>query len=93
MGVNFTMWAEGAQIQEIQRHLNNIEREVTELKKLVARPIKPANAKQLELLRHQLIAEGFEEELVQLVGVIPLRERAYKKEILDAISERLKSKP
>lgn len=87
------MRAKGAQIQEIHRHLNSIEREVKELKKLIAGPGKPTNAKQLELLRQQLLAEGFEEELVQLVGIIPLRKEDYKKQIREAIFERFHRQP
>lgn len=87
------MRAKAAQIQEIHRHLNNIEREVTQLKKLVAGSDRLTSAKQLKLLRRQLIVEGFEEELVQLVGIIPLRKDDYKKEIREAISERFHRQP
>lgn len=88
------MHVEDVQIQEIQRHLSNIEREIAELKRLITRSKggEPKSAEKLEILRQRLTDESFDEELVLLVGIIPLREEDYKKEIREAISERLHSK-
>jgi hypothetical protein len=44
--------------------------------------------KQIQELRKQLIAEGFDERLVRLVGTVPLRKDDYKEEIRDVIYER-----
>ena len=94
-GADFTMSAEDVQIQEVQRHLSNIEREIAELKRLITVPREGESMgpEKLEILRQRLINEGFDEELVPLVGTIPLREEVYKEEIREAISERLRSKP
>lgn len=88
------MHAEGVHVKEIERHLSNIEREIAELKRLIAGADQGelAGAEQLGTLRQQLIDEGFDEELVLLVGTIPPREENYKKEIQQAISEGQRSK-
>jgi hypothetical protein len=64
------------------------------MKRLIAGPKegKSMGPEKLKTLQQRLIDEGFDEELVLLVGIIPLRED-YKKEIQEAISERLRSKP
>jgi len=59
----------------------------------VPREGEPMRLEKIEGLRQRLIDEGFDEELVPLVGTIPLREEDYKEEIREAISERLRSKP
>lgn len=76
-------------MQEIQRHIGNIEREIAKLKELIGRP-KEDESQQAELvrLRRQLVEEGLDEELIRLVGTLPIRNEDYKEEIRQAISAR-----
>ena len=71
-------------IQKAQEHLENIERELTILKDLIAPAVEEHESEdktRIQELRKQLIAEGLDEELVQLVGTVPLRSNSYKEEI------------
>lgn len=76
-------------MQEIQRHIRNIEREIAKLKELIGRA-KEDESQQAELvrLRQQLVEEGLDEKLVRLVGTLPIRNEDYKEEIRQAISAR-----
>lgn len=80
-------------IQEIRKHLEGLERELIILKRLLETPAKAQgdeNEKQIQELREQLISEGFDKELVQLVGTVPLYNIDYKEEIRNLIYERFK---
>ena len=82
-------------IQKAQEHLENIERELTILKDLIAPSVEEQESEEktrIQELRKQLIAEGLDEELVQLVGTVPLRSNSYKEEIRSLIYERYQSK-
>ena len=82
-------------IQEVRKHLENIERELTMLKKLVETPAEKQETKdeaRIRELRKRLIDEGFDEELVQLVGTVPLLHDDYKEEIRAVIYERYQRK-
>jgi hypothetical protein len=45
---------------------------------------------QIEEIRRQLLNKGIDEDIVDLVGTIPIRDIDYKKDIRLAISERHK---
>ncbi len=82
-------------IQKAQEHLENIERELTILKELIAPSVERQESEskaRIQELRRQLIAEGMNEELVQLVGTVPLRSNSYKEEIRTVIYERYQRK-
>lgn len=75
-------------IQKVQEHLENLERELTMLKglvKTVSETQEGRDEARIRELRKQLINEGLDEELVQLVGSVPLRRDNYKEEIRDVI--------
>ncbi len=77
--------------REIQRHLENIERELAALRKLIGTPLEAQDTEdetRIQELREQLLKEGLDEELVQLVGTVPLRNEDYKEEIRSVIYER-----
>ena len=81
--------------QELRRIIENLERELTMLKKFIEAPEetqKIKNEMQIQKLRKQLMNEGCDEELVQLVGTVPLRVDNYKEEIRNAIYERAQRK-
>lgn len=78
---------------QMQKHLENIERELAALKKLLETtsrdegPVKAeVGGKDIESLKRELRQEGFDEDLLQLVGTVPLRRKEYKEEIRAAIS-------
>jgi hypothetical protein len=80
---------------QMQKHLENIERELAALKRLLettSRDKGPVEAevrgKDIESLKRELRQEGFDEDLLQLVGTVPLRQKEYKEEIRAAISAR-----
>ena len=82
-------------IQEIRKHLDNLEQELVTLKKLIGLPPEiqdTENEARIQELRKQLIDEGLDEELVQLVGTIPLKHDDYKEEIRAVIYERYQRK-
>jgi hypothetical protein len=82
-------------IQGVRKHLENIERELTMLKKLVGTSTETQEDKdetRIRELRKQLLDEGFDEELVQLVGTVPLLHDDYKEEIRAVIYERYQRK-
>lgn len=47
----------------------------------------------IQEFREQLIAEGLDEELVQLVGTVPWSRDSYKEEIRAVIYEKYQGKP
>ncbi len=82
-------------IQKVREHLENLEQELTTLKELVetaSETQEGGNAARIQELRKQLINEGLDEELVQLVGSVPLRRDDYKEEIRAVIYERYRRK-
>ena len=82
-------------IQEVRKHLENIERELAMLKKLIEAPAQTQESKDEERireLRKQLLDEGLDERLVQLVGTVPLLHDDYKEEIRAVIYERYQRK-
>ena len=82
-------------IQEVRKHLENIERELAMLKKLIEAPAQTQESKDEERireLRKQLLDEGLDERLVQLVGTVPLIHDDYKEEIRAVIYERYQRK-
>ena len=82
-------------IQEVRKHLENIERELVMLKKLIEAPAQVQESKDEERireLRKQLLDEGLDERLVQLVGTVPLIHDDYKEEIRAVIYERYQRK-
>jgi hypothetical protein len=82
-------------IQEVRKHLENIERELVMLKKLIEVPAQTQENKDEERireLRKQLLDEGLDERLVQLVGTVPLIHDDYKEEIRAVIYERYQRK-
>jgi predicted DNA-binding antitoxin AbrB/MazE fold protein len=84
---------EGA--QELRHIIENLERELTTLKKLIEtseETQKIKNEERIQKLRKQLIDEGWDEELVQLVGTVPLRIDNYKEEIRNVVYERAQRK-
>ena len=93
--VNITVDYEGVpphpeEAQGLRRIIENIERELTTLKKFIETPEetqKIQNEKRIRELRKQLLDEGCDEELVQLVGTVPKRRENYKEEIRDVIYE------
>ncbi len=77
--------------QEIQRRLENIKRELAALRKLIGTPLEAQDTEdetRIQKLREHLLKEGLDEELVQLVGTVPLRNKDYKEEIRAVIYER-----
>ena len=87
--------------QELRRIIENLERELTTLKKFIETPAegvghashaeetqKSKNEMRIQKLRKQLMDEGCDKELVQLVGTVPLRRNNYKEEIRTVIYER-----
>ncbi len=90
-------------LQEALKHIESLERELTTLKKLIETPNesimlsfeetqKSKNEARIQKLRKQLMDEGLDEELVQLVGTVPLRRDNYKEEIRTVICERAQRK-
>lgn len=82
-------------VQRVREHLKNIERELAILKELIETPSEAQadrDDSEIQKLRKRLIDEGFDEELVQLVGTVPLRNSDYKEEIRAVIYERHKRK-
>ena len=82
-------------IQKALKHIENLEWELTTLKKLIETPEetqKSKNETRIQKLRKQLMDEGLDEELVQLVGTVPLRRDNYKEEIRTVIYERAQRK-
>jgi hypothetical protein len=82
-------------IQEVRKHLENIERELAMLKKLVGTPAETQEDKdktRIRELRKQLLDEGLDERLVRLVGTVPLLHDDYKEEIRAVIYERYERK-
>ena len=82
-------------IQKALKHIENLEWELTTLKKLIETPEetqKSKNETRIQKIRKQLIHEGLDEELVQLVGTVPLRRDNYKEEIRTVIYERAQRK-
>jgi len=78
------------QVEEMQKHLKNIEQEINALKKLIQARLGGGGwGEEIEAIRAELIKEGFDEELIRLVGTASLREEDYKKEIRGVISGRL----
>ena len=77
--------------QGLRRIIENIERELTTLKKFIETPEETQKI-QIRELRKQLLDEGCDEELVQLVGTVPKRRENYKEEIRDVIYERAQRK-
>jgi len=78
-------------IQEVRKHLENIERELAMLKKLIEAPVQTQEDKdeaRIREIRKKLLDEGFDEELVRLVGTVPLLHDDYKEEIRAVIYER-----
>jgi len=76
--------------QELRRIIENLERELTTLKKFIETPEKTGKIKnetQIRELRKQLLDEGCDEELVQLVGTVPKRRDNYKEEIQTVICQ------
>jgi len=81
-------------IQKVQRQIENLELELTALKKLLkpfGKTKKSKGKKKIQNLRKQLMNEGFDEELVQLVGTVPIYQDDYKEEIRNLIYERTQS--
>ncbi|MFC1717458.1 hypothetical protein ACFL6S_27605 [Candidatus Poribacteria bacterium] len=77
--------------REIRRHLENIERELAALRELIGTPLETQDTEdetRIQELREQLLKEGLDEEFVQLVGTVPLRNKDYKEEIRAVIYER-----
>ncbi len=86
---------ESYDIQKLREHLGNIERELSMLKKLVessAETKEHANEERIQELRRKLISNGLDEEIVMLVGTIPLYNEDYKDEIRNVLYERHKRK-
>lgn len=82
-------------IQKAREHLENIERELTILKELIAPSVEGQESEdktRIQELRKRLIAEGLDEELVQLVGTVPSRSNSHKEEIRTVIYERYQRK-
>lgn len=81
-------------IQKVQRQIENLELELTALKKLL-KPFgeakKSKRKKRIQKLRKQLMNEGFDGELVQLVGTVPIYRDDYKEEVRNLIYERVQS--
>ena len=83
------------EIKKLQEHLGNIEREISILKKLIESTVEAkehANEKRIHELRQKLISNGLDEEIVMLVGTIPLYNEDYKDEIRKVLYERFESK-
>lgn len=65
-------------LQQIHEHLDKIERELAELRELLKttskeeKPLEILEDIDIESLKSKLRQEGFDEELVQLVGTVPL---------------------
>ena len=81
--------------QELRRIIKNLERELTTLKEFIETPEetqKIKNETQIRELRKQLLDEGCDEELVQLVGTVPKRRDNYEEEIRTVIYERAQRK-
>jgi hypothetical protein len=81
--------------REIQRHLENIERELAALRKLIGTPLEAQDTEdetRIQELREQLLKEGLDEKLVRLVGTVPLENNDYKEEIRAVIHERYQHK-
>lgn len=78
---------------KIRKHVEKIERELALLKNLLeieattrGEGLVEAEEKDIESLRGELRQEGFREDLLQLVGTVPLQRKDYKEEIRAAIS-------
>ncbi len=85
------MDSEYSDTREIQRHLENIERELAALRKLIGTPLEIQDTEdetRIQELRERLLKEGMDEELVRLVGTVSLRNEDYKEEIRAVICER-----
>jgi len=79
-------------IKKIQEHLANLEKEITIIKELIGISTEISSDNQIREIRERLIREGIDEDLVSLVGTIPIYDDDYKKDIYLAISEREKYK-
>ena len=82
-----------SEIQIIKTHLENIERELAIIKRLIGVSTEVELNKtdeQIKEIRRQLLNKGIDEDIVNLVGIIPMRDIDYKKDIRLAISERHK---
>jgi len=82
-------------IQEVRKHLESIERELTMLKRLIEAPAETQEDKdetRIRELRKKLLDEGLYERLVRLVGTVPLLHDDYKEEIRAVIYERYQRK-
>ena len=82
-------------VREIRKHLENIERELATLKKLIGTSLETQGTEdevRIHELRKQLLNEGLDEELVRLVGTVPLENNDYKEEIRTVIYERYQGK-
>lgn len=79
-------------IPQIQKHLENIERELAKLRELLektlseGRSIEISKPEHIEKLKKELKQEEFDKDLVQLVGTVPLRQKDYKEDIRKAVS-------
>ena len=72
-----------SETMQIEKHLRNIEREFAQVKTLMG-----AFARQrITALREELVNEGFDEGLVELVGSVPVWEEDYKNDIRRVICE------
>ena len=87
--------------QELRRIIENLERELTTLKKFIETPAEgvvrashreEVNETRIQKLRKQLMDEGCDKELVQLVGTVSKRRDNYKEEIRTVIYERAQRK-
>jgi hypothetical protein len=66
----------------MQKHLRHIEREFAELRRLMD----VFSRQHIAALREELMSEGFDEILVELVGSVPGSGEDYKDDIRRAIS-------
>jgi hypothetical protein len=79
-------------IQKVQEHLENLEKEIGILKKLIESSLETRNERRIHELRKKLLNDGLDEEIVMLVGTIPLYNENYKDDIRTVICERYKRK-
>jgi len=77
------MYSERVQIG-VKRHMKNIEKEFTQLKKLM----EVLTSQHIQALRKELVEEGFDKALVELVGSVLVWEEDYNKDIRRVISQR-----
>lgn len=69
---------------QMQKHLRNIEKEFAQFKKLTT----VFTSQHIKALRKELLEEGYDEVLVELVGSVPVWEENYREDIRRMISER-----